>query len=580
MKKKSFYVGLANSCHDPALAIVGPEGDVLFAEATERYLQNKRAWNCQPDPLYRIPDLVKTYCDPKARFVVATTWSQKVYLLTQLYAWSGLLRSKSLVKPGRDAPSIFLCERYEYYWMMSLMLNSIREAGKNFAVEMQRHFGNSDVHFVRIPHHLTHAATACYASPFDEAVCLVIDGFGEFGSVSLFRYRSGALEPIKIHFGPGSLGFVYAKITQMCGFDWRKGEEWKTMGLAAYGKWSEEAGAVLRSMIQVRGTGLRPAKPARLRRCYEQLDALCRKPEGALARADLAFTGQQIFAELMDGILDSLHRMNISANLVLTGGCALNSSYNGKLLERTKFQRLFVPSAPADDGNALGAALWVHRRENGSGAPMPRPLSPYLGSPVPDRGLDHLLRFGRLQKVRHLPEAIECVTAQLLAEGKLVGWMQGRAEFGPRALGNRSILADPRPGDMKDKINALVKFREEFRPFAPSILHEHGPEYFENYQESPYMERTLRFRPEVRKRVPAVVHVDGTGRLQTVKKEWNERFYRLIEAFHGITGIPLVLNTSLNVMGKPIVHGVEDAVTLFFTTGLDAMAIGDYLIEK
>lgn len=578
MKKKSFYVGLANSCHDPALAIVGPEGDVLFAEATERYLQNKRAWNCQPDPLYRIPELVKSHCDPAARFVVATTWSHKVYLLTQLYALSGLLRAKSLVKADRGAPSIFLCERYEYYWMMSLMLNSIREAGKNFAVQMRRQFGNSDVHFVRIPHHLTHAAAACYASPFDEAVCLVIDGFGEFGSVSLFRYRDGVIEPLKIHFGPGSLGFVYSKITQLCGFDWRKGEEWKTMGLAAYGKLNQQASAVLRRIIDVRGTGLRPASPSRLERCYRELDVLCES--GGLSREDLAFTGQHLFGEVMDRILDALYRKGISSNLVLTGGCALNSSYNGKLLERTKFGRLFVPSAPADDGNALGAALFAHRRENAAGKAMARPLSPYLGSPIPANGLDHLIRFGRLQKIRHLPETIECETARLLSEGKLVGWMQGRAEFGPRALGNRSILADPRPAGMKDKINSLVKFREEFRPFAPSILHEYGPEYFENYQESPYMERTLRFREEVRDRVPAVVHVDGTGRLQTVKKEWNERFHKLIDAFHRMTGVPLVLNTSLNVMGKPIVHGVEDAVTLFFTTGLDALAIGDHLIEK
>src|SRR5262249_54997606 len=195
-------------------------------------------------------------------------------------------------------------------------------------------------------------------------------------------------------------------------------------------------------------------------------------------------------------------------------------------------------------------------------------------------GMDHMLRFGSIPKLRHLPGDIECVTARLLAQGKLVAWMQGRAEFGPRALGNRSILADPRPAAMKDKINSLVKFREEFRPFAPSILHEFGPDYFENYQESPYMERTLRFRDEVKDRVPAVVHVDGTGRLQTVKREWNERFFKLIEAFRQITGVPLLLNTSLNVMGKPIVHSVEDALALFFTTGLDALAIGDYLIEK
>jgi carbamoyltransferase len=570
--KKTFYIGLANSCHDPALAIVGPDGDVLFAEATERWLQNKRAWNCQPDTLFRIPELVRTYCDPAARFVVATTWTQKVYLLTRLYALTGRLRPESLVKKDRDAPSIFLSERYEYYWMMSLMLNSIREAGKNFAVEMRRHFGNHDISFVRLPHHTTHAAAACYASPFEEAACLVMDGFGEFGSVSLFRYGGGRIEPLKVHFGPGSLGFAYSRITQLCGFDWKKGEEWKTMGLAAYGKLNAEAAKVLRAMIKVRGTGIQPAPPARLAGLYKQL--------ADLTREDLAFTGQHLFAEIMDQILDAFHRMGISDNLALSGGCALNSSYNGVLLERTRFRSLFVPPAPADDGSALGAALLAHQRENPGARIGGRARSPYLGSSLSGTSVENLLRFGGLQKVRLLPDTIECETARLLAQEKLVGWVQGRAEFGPRALGNRSILADPRPAGMKDKINSIVKFREEFRPFAPSILHEYGPEYFENYQESPYMERTLRFRPEVRSRVPAVVHVDGTGRLQTVKQEWNARFYSLIDSFRRETGVPLLLNTSLNVMGKPIVHSVEDAVSLFLTTGLDALVIGDYLIEK
>jgi carbamoyltransferase len=194
--------------------------------------------------------------------------------------------------------------------------------------------------------------------------------------------------------------------------------------------------------------------------------------------------------------------------------------------------------------------------------------------------MENMLRFGHLQNIRHLPGTFYQEAARLLAEGKLIGWVQGRAEFGPRALGNRSILADPRPADMKDRINALVKFREEFRPFAPSILHEHGDEYFEHYQESPYMQMTFTFRPEVREKVPAVVHVDNTGRVQSVRREWNERYYQLISEFYRLTGIPLILNTSFNVMGKPIMHTVEDALGIFLTTGLDALVIDDYLIEK
>jgi carbamoyltransferase len=191
-----------------------------------------------------------------------------------------------------------------------------------------------------------------------------------------------------------------------------------------------------------------------------------------------------------------------------------------------------------------------------------------------------LFRIGRVPRLRHLPGEVHHKAAEALASGAIVGWVQGRAEFGPRALGNRSILADPRDPAMKDRINALVKFREEYRPFAPAILDRHGEEYFEDYQESPYMERTLRFRKGVVDRVPAVVHADGTGRLQTVKREWNERFYELISAFHGLTGIPLVLNTSFNIMGKPIIHSVEDALGLFYTTGMDVLVIEDYFLEK
>jgi carbamoyltransferase len=194
--------------------------------------------------------------------------------------------------------------------------------------------------------------------------------------------------------------------------------------------------------------------------------------------------------------------------------------------------------------------------------------------------LERLVRYGSGLEIHHLPDTIAQETARRLAAGALVGWVQGRAEFGPRALGNRSILADPRDPAMKDRINGRVKFREEYRPFAPAIIDRFGPEYFHDYQESPYMERTLKFRPEAAARVPAVVHVDGTGRLQTVTQQSNPRFYELIDSFRTMTGIPVLLNTSFNVMGKPIVHAVEDAVAVFMTTGLDVLVIEEFLLSK
>jgi carbamoyltransferase len=194
--------------------------------------------------------------------------------------------------------------------------------------------------------------------------------------------------------------------------------------------------------------------------------------------------------------------------------------------------------------------------------------------------------IANLRRFAGWPRLVDCGpdapvrAAELLAAGKIIGWVRGRAEFGPRALGNRSILADPRSATIKKDINSRVKFREQFRPFAPAILHESGPEFFEDYEESPYMERTLRFRPEVVDRVPGVVHADGTGRLQTVKEEWNQPFYRLIAHFRELTGVPLVLNTSFNVMGRPIAHSVEDVLSVFLSSGIDAVFIDGILMEK
>ena len=222
---------------------------------------------------------------------------------------------------------------------------------------------------------------------------------------------------------------------------------------------------------------------------------------------------------------------------------------------RTGFKKLHVPSAPADDGNAVGAALLAYYKDHPEKKPRASVHSPYLGSPISKRTLGNLARFGRIPGLRHVPDTLHQDAARLLAEGKLLGWIQGRAEFGPRALGNRSILADPRHENVKERINSMVKFREEFRPFAPSILDEFGDEYFEDYQVSPYMERALVFRESARTKVLGIVHVNQTG-------------------------VPLLLNTSFNVLGKPIIHSLEDALGVFYTTGLDVLVVEDYLIEK
>jgi carbamoyltransferase len=283
----------------------------------------------------------------------------------------------------------------------------------------------------------------------------------------------------------------------------------------------------------------------------------------------------------MSAILRRVEAMGISRNLVLSGGCALNSSFNGEVLARIGFEALYVPSAPADDGNALGAALLAWHEDSGRVPPMAGGFtSPFLGSQIATGALDRSVAMGWTPNVRRPGGDLHREVAGMLAQGKLIGWARGRAEFGPRALGNRSILADPRPPEAKDRINDRVKRREPYRPFAPAVLHEHGPDWFEDYQPAPYMERTLRFRPSMAGQVPAVVHEDGTGRLQSVRPDWCPDFHALVSEFHRLTGVPILLNTSFNIMGKPILHSAEDALAMLHTTGLDAVVVGEYLVGK
>lgn len=581
MRKKTYYLGLCVTYHDSALAIVDETGEPLFAEATERSLQYKRAINCEPDAFHRLPELLRRHCPDAGRFVVAFNWRKRRPLYERAAAAVGLLRAGGVNRAGFKRLRSPLENRHIHH-MMACNRLAIAQGGLNLSRVLGETCPDATAEFRDFDHHDTHAALACYASPFRDAACAVLDSYGENGSTAFYRFRSGRLEPLRKARGLGSLGLYYMYVTSLCGFDWMQGEEWKVMGLAPYGKLDQEIYRLLQDVIRVKGLGLEHPR-GRLFPALAKLETHRRKAGQEPGQwADLAFTGQYFFAEIMAEILSNFHAIHPCDRLALAGGCALNSSFNGQIAASTPFKDIYVPPAPADDGTALGAA-WLALIQDRPGEHMiglKTPMTPYLGSSFSADALERMLRFGGGLEVRQIPDGPCTLTARLLASGKLVAWAQGRAEFGPRALGNRSILADPRDPGMKDRINALVKFREEYRPFAPSILHEHGHDYFEDYQEAPYMERALRFREEVRARVPAVAHVDGTGRLQTVKQDWNPRFHRLLSEFHRITGVPILLNTSFNVMGKPIVHSVEDAVAVFMTCGLDALVIEDWLFAK
>lgn len=585
--RRSILVGHANTWHDAAIAV--NEGERFFAEGIERHTQCKKALD--------VTGLWYSWRPLRAYLSAAGEWPIDNAEVVTLSSWSGAQPIALLAAPNRNPIASLLvasvaCEplfENQLRWTLRghyprpFVLPEEPSPGVNPAADVTWQSKT-------VLHQLAHAANAVYTSPFTECVVMVIDGYSEGTALSFYHFAENRFELIHQARQEVSLGLLYAAVTQFCGFDPYEGEEWKVMGLAAYGEPRDELYGFFRERLTVNGLDVRfrPVGGARFafdREAWSELERLAggfRKPgdPDVLRSADLAHNFQRAFEEALIELARNLGRLGFSKNLAFAGGCALNSAVNGKLVPQTDFENLHVPSAPADDGNALGAVLFEKYHVRGE-ARRKEVMSPYLGSEMDLSELAVILNFGGIRYEKASDEAALCEkVAELLAEEKIVAWVQGRAEFGPRALGNRSILADPRPAGMRDLINKKVKFREFYRPLAPAILHEFGPEYFFDYQASPYMERTLVFRPEVRTRVPAVVHRDGTGRLQTVNENWNPLFGRLLRSFHEKTGVPVLLNTSFNVMGKPIVHSTQDAIAVFYTTGLDHLVIGPYILSK
>lgn len=565
------YIGLATSPHDPAIAIVNEQGQIVFAEAAERYLQNKRAWCSPPDDFLRIERLLKQHCTPGSDLVIGVGWRKKFFKQ---------LRFVMLGPLGRLIKNKIGDRNFNLFKACVVYANT--NHGVNTESHYKNHFPKAKVIRKSYDHHLSHAAAACYSSPYEEALCVVIDGFGENTNSSVFHYKKKQFFKLSKKNSSGSLGEFYSLLCDLVGFDATRGEEWKVMGLAAYGQFNKEYYDLLSQLIVVDDLRILNCKnKAKVERKLHQFRRKTGEP--IVKYADLAFTGQYVFSELVNQLLNNLSQKNISSSLVLAGGCALNSAYVGTIPSTTSFSESYVFCAPADDGNAVGAALLAYYEDNpGKDYKKQNQIqSPYLGTHVDSKKVELLTKFSGLKSIE-LPDnkSLFQYVAEQISEGKIVGWMRGAAEFGPRALGNRSILADPRRKDIKSIINAKIKFREEFRPFAPAILSEFGEQYFDDYVETPYMERALKFKREVIDQVPGVVHEDGTGRLQSVKQEWNEGFYTLIKAFYNITGVPILLNTSFNVMGKPIVHSVEDAVSVFFTSGIDILVLEDTIFTK
>lgn len=488
-------------------------------------------------------------------------------------------------------------------------------------------------------HHQSHAASAFYASGFETAAVLCVDGVGEWATTSLWLGRGSELTPLKeIHF-PHSLGLLYSAFTQYCGFRVNSGE-YKLMGLAPYGR-PVFAPHIREHLIALREDGSfelnmkffeYPTGSRMVGKRFERLFDAPTRGLGSAPRqreADLAASVQEVLEEAMLAIVRHAHDATGCENLCLAGGVALNCVANQRLLEQGPFRSIWVQPAAGDAGGSLGAALlywhqgtgdayahntWQqaapHWHQRTGDAPVRKPGDLMRGSFLgPEYSDEHIRDFLAQEGVSHTQLAQAEVlerTAQLLADGKVVGWFQGRMEFGPRALGNRSMLADPRNPDMQRILNLRIKGRESFRPFAPAVMAEHAKEYFDARQSSPYMLFVAKLNDALRGRgpadepptgepladddiavhrappsqLPAVTHVDYSCRLQTVHPDTNPKFHALLKEFRTLTGVPVLLNTSFNVRGEPVVCSPADALRCFLATDLDYLVIGNCLLDK
>jgi carbamoyltransferase len=457
-----------------------------------------------------------------------------------------------------------------------------------FMRDMRRLCGKG-VRLHYMEHHPAHAASAFLVSPHDAAALLSVDYIGEFTSTWAGVGRGTAIESLHEIRYPHSLGVFYSGITDYLGFA-RASDEYKVMGLASYG--DPEYYGAFRKIVRQRGIDGYDMDLSWM--AYHYLPGFVqgyfskkfikrfgpprRKGEPIEQRhMNIAASAQKVVEETVLTLARWLHGMTGEKCLCLAGGVALNCAMNGRILRESPFEEVFVQPAAGDDGIAIGAAFQLHHeytQEDRSFVMRDARLGP-------EHSNESISSFLDLAKIayRHAEDP-SAEAATLIAEGKIVGWFQGRMEFGPRALGARSILADPTRGDMKDLINKYVKHREEFRPFAPSCLVEKAGDYFEGCVESPFMLFAFPVKKDMQDRVPAITHVNGTARVQTVSRDTHEQYYRLIEAFEKKRGVPMVLNTSFNVMGEPIVNTPSDAVRCFYSTGIDALVIGDCIVEK
>ena len=556
--------------HDPSAALL-VDGEVVAAAEEERFNRIKHSADHNPENAV-------AYCldtaGVKMADVDAIALCRSPSIADKLkwrYAW------RMRRYPGYALATVKRVRR----WNRAYKKDAIALVGK-----FGRKIKFSEIHFVE--HHLAHAASVYQFSGFDGAAILTCDGQGEFTSLLMGEGKGGEIIKLKEWTIPDSLGFFYSLVTRHLGFRPNNGE-FKVMGMSPYGDPSK---VDLSDMIKT-GDGeftlnedyvwpmLSMRRHNRYSKSKDLTDLLGPRRSGdglSEPYIHIAAAAQKL---LEDTVIDIV-RVHLSetlkkngGRLCFAGGTALNVRLNRKLLEMPEVESLFVQPAAHDAGTSLGAAAYAATKLGEKVKPMEHA---YLGPEYSDDYILEVLKRFRLPYKRH--KNIEEVVAKILADGKIVAWLQGRMEYGPRALGNRSILANPAAPGIADEVNGRIKFREKWRPFCPSILAEKAPEIIGTEHNSDYMTFSFIVEKEWASKVPEIVHVDGSARPQTVKKDTNPRFHKLISEFEKLTGLPILLNTSLNRRGEPMVCSPEEAVAMFYQCGLEYLAMGSYLIAK
>ena len=589
-------LGISAFYHDSAAAII-IDGEIIAAAQEERFTRKKHDSSYPKNSI----SYVLEEASLKLSEIDHVVFYEKPFLKFERLLETYIGFSPKGFKSFSMSMPIWLKEKL---FQKKFLFDKLKKQDQNFDDIKKLNFSE---------HHLSHAASAFFSSPYEEAIILTLDGVGEWATTTVSLGKNNKIDILKeIHF-PHSLGLLYSAFTYFLGFKVNSGE-YKMMGLAPYGQ-PKFKDIIFKNLIDIKNDG-----SFRLNMNYfnyatgltmtnnnfsKLFNIERRKPESELSQIhmDIAASIQAVTEEIIIKIVRFLYNKFKIPNLCLAGGVALNCVANGKILKEDLFKNVWIQPASGDAGGALGAAQAFYHQELGNKKIFFEPDSmkgSYLGPQFSEDEIASQLKTCGAVFRKLSEEDLTDNVATYLADGKAVGFMQGRMEFGPRALGSRSIIADPRSPLMQKKLNLKVKYRESFRPFAPSILYEHVGEWFENNYYSPYMllvdeirkdkQRAMSIEENAlfgidklnipRSSIPAVTHIDYSARIQTVHKETNQKFYNLISKFKEKTGCPLVVNTSFNIRGEPIVCTPTDAFNCFMGTEIDALAIGNYFLIK